>query len=111
VSPVGKSGIAFLGDRDKFVGTGRQRIPSLKDSPGKLTVNVVFAEGETAVTLHGYAELAPKVSVEPGRAGAVQFDAATKHFSVEVECDPRAPVEDSAGDPVRQAKVILKTPE
>jgi hypothetical protein len=111
VSPVGKSGIAFLGDRDKFVGTGRQRISSLKDLPGKLTANILFAESETTVTLHGYAELAPKVSVESGHAGAVQFDAATRHFSVEVECDPQAPLDHSSGDPVRHAKVILKTSE
>lgn len=109
VAPVGKSGIAFLGDRDKFVGTGRQRISSLKDSPGKLTADVVFAETETAVTLHGYAEVAPQISVDSGQAGAVEYDPATKYFSVEVKCDPHASIDRSSGDPVRHATVILKT--
>lgn len=109
VAPVGKSGIAFLGDRDKFVGTGKQRISSLQDSPGKLTANVVLAENETVVTLHGYAEVAPEVSVEAGQAGAVQFDTATKHFSVEIKPDANAPVDNSTGDPVRHVTVILKT--
>ena len=109
VAPVGKSGIAFLGDRDKFVGTGRQRIASLQDSRGKLTVKVVFAETETAVTLHGYAAVAPKISVEMGQAGAVQFDPATKHFSVEVKPNPLAPADHSTADPIRHATVILKT--
>jgi hypothetical protein len=109
VAPVGKSGIAFLGDREKFVGTGKQRISSLQDSPGKLTAKIVFAENENAVTLHGYAEIAPTVSVEAGQAGAVQFDAATKHFSVEVKPDANTPAENSTGDPIRRATVILKT--
>ncbi len=111
VAPVLKSGITFLGDRDKFVGTGRQRISSLQDAPGKLTTQVVFAKSETAVTIHGYAEVAPKVSVESGQAGAVQYDAATKHFSVEVTPDASAPVDNSGGDPVRRATVILKISE
>jgi hypothetical protein len=111
VAPVLKSGIAFLGDRDKFVGTGKQRISSLQNAPGKLMVNVVFAEGEAAVTLHGYAETAPEVSAASGQAGAVQYDAATKHFSVEVKPDTGTPVDNSGGDPVRHAMVTLKTPE
>ena len=108
VAPVGKSGIAFLGDRDKFVGTGKQRISSLQDSPGKLTAKVVFAETETVVTLHGYADVAPVVSVEAGQAGAVQFDATTKHFSVEIKPDEKSPVDNSSADPVRRATVVLK---
>jgi hypothetical protein len=109
VAPVGKSGIAFLGDRDKFVGTGRQRISSLQDSPGQLNANIVFAENETAVTLAGYARLAPKVSVQSGQAGTVQFDPATRYFSVEVKCDPGVPTDNSSGDPIRQATVVLNT--
>jgi len=72
---------------------------------------VVFAEKETAVTLQGYAEAAPKVSVEPGKARAVQYNAATRHFTVEVKPDAGAPVDASDGDPVRHAIVILKTVE
>src|SRR5205807_10044574 len=77
VAPVGKSGIAFLGDRDKFVGTGKQRITSLHDETGKLTIGVVLADNEKSVTLHGYAAVAPKVTIISGLDDAIQYDPAT----------------------------------
>ena len=111
VSPVSESGIAFLGDSEKFVGTGRQRIASLHDEPGKLTATVVFAEKETAVTLHGFAAAMPKVHVESGRAGSVQYDAGTGHFNVEIKPGPKTPVDRSTGDPVRQVTVVFEMPK
>jgi hypothetical protein len=111
VAPVGESGIAFLGDSEKFVGTGRQRIASLHDEPGKLTVNVVFAEKETAVTLHGFAAAKPKVQVESGRAGTVRYDDAAGHFSVEIKPSPKTPTDRSTGDPVRQVTVVFEMPK
>ena len=108
VAPVGESGIAFLGDSEKFVGTGRQRIASLHDEPGKLTATVVFAEKETAVTLHGFAAAKPKVQVESGRAGTVRYDAKTWHFSVEIKPGRKIPTDRSTGDPVRQVTVIFE---
>jgi len=111
VAPVGESGIAFLGDNEKFVGTGRQRIASLHDKPGRLTVNVVFAEKETAVTLHGFAAAMPKVRVKSGRAGSVRYDAATGHFNAEIKPDPKAATNRSTGDPVRQVTVVFKMPK
>jgi uncharacterized protein (AIM24 family) len=111
VAPVGESGIAFLGDSEKFVGTGRQRIALLHDEPGKLTVNVVFAEKETAVTLHGFAAAAPKLQVESGQAGTVRYDAATGHFSVEIKPGPKTPIDHSTGDPVRQVTVVFEMPK
>ena len=53
----GKSGIAFLGDRDDFVGTGRMRIASIADSPTQLNTTVVFAREESELTLHGYTRI------------------------------------------------------
>ncbi len=101
VAPVGRSGIAFLGDRDKFVSTGRQRIASLRDESGRLTVGVIFAKSEESVTLHGYALRAPKVAVRSGAAGPVQYDPATRQFTVELKPDMTLPADESAGDPVR----------
>jgi hypothetical protein len=109
VAPVGKSGIAFLGDSGKFVGTGKQRIASLHDEPGKLTAVVVFAENEKAVTLHGYADAEPKVTILSGVDDPVRYDAKTHHFTVEVKADETAPLEKISGDSVRRVTVLLET--
>lgn len=82
VAPVGPSGIAFLGDEGKFVGTGKQRIVDIRDSPKNLTIGMAYAPGETAVTLHGYSAAAPRVSASGGTAGPVDYDQATGHFRV-----------------------------
>ena len=109
VAPVGKSGIAFLGDKDKFVGTGRQRIESLHDEAGKLTVGVVLAANEKSVVLHGYAPSAPKATVLAGEDDDVQYDPVTRHFTVVINVDTNAPVDKSSSDPVRKMTVILET--
>jgi hypothetical protein len=106
VAPVGNSGIAFLGDEDKFVGTGKQRITSLRDETGKLTAEVALAKGENLVVLHGYSAQAPTATVN-GMNNDVQYDAATGHFTVEVKADPAAPTDDTTGDPVRKATVVI----
>jgi hypothetical protein len=107
IAPVGRSGIAFLGDRDKFVSNGKQRIASLTDQPGQLAAEVLFAPTETQVTLHGYADVAPTVEVLGGHAGAVQYDAATRHFLVSITPDSQAPL-DHGTDPVRHVTVTFK---
>ncbi len=109
VAPVGKSGIAFLGDENKFVGTGKQRINSIEDKPGKLTVGVVLAEGEKSVVLHGYSAKAPKATVVVGVDDDLQYDAATGHFTIEVKADSATPIDKSTGDPVRQLTVVFET--
>ena len=91
VAPVGQSGIAFLGDKNKFVGTGRQRIASMRDEPGKLTVDVILAASEKSVMLHGFA-------ISPPEAPGAQYDPRTKIFSIEVKSDDNAPVDRSSGD-------------
>jgi hypothetical protein len=109
IAPVGKSGIAFLGDADKFVGTGRQRIDLLRDEPGKLGVGVLFAQNENSVTLHGFAASAPKAVVTGGTAGEVHYDKATGHFTVEVKVAAEKALDTYASDPVRRETVVLET--
>ena len=109
VAPVGKSGIAFLGDKGKFVGTGKQRIESLCDEAGKLTVGVVLAANEKTVVLHGYAASAPKATVLAGEDDAVQYDPVTRYFTVAINVDGAAPTDKSSSDPVRKMTVILET--
>jgi len=107
-APVGESGIAFLGDRDKFVGTGRQCISSLRDEPGRLTAEIVLAGNEDSVVLHGFAAQSPKATVKAGTAGDVRYDAATGEFTVEVGADMSAPADKSGGDPVRRVTLVLE---
>lgn len=109
VAPVGPSGIAFLGDKDKFVGTGRQRIGSLEDSPGRMAVGVVLADNETSVVLHGFATGKPRVSITFGAAAPLHFDLASGYFTVEVRVAPGTPEDKSARDPVRHLTVTLAT--
>ncbi|MGH7992880.1 MAG: hypothetical protein ACREDQ_05150, partial [Limisphaerales bacterium] len=109
VAPVGQSGIAFLGDKNVFVGTGKQRITSLHDEAGKLTVGIVFAQNEKSVVLHGYAAVEPKVTVISGLDDAIRYDPVSHYFAVEVKPDGNTPVEQSTGDPVRQLTVVLET--
>jgi hypothetical protein len=109
VAPVGRSGVAFLGDKNKFVGTGKQRITSLHDQAGRLTVGVVLAENEKSIVLHGYAATAPRVTVISGSDDAIQYDPATHYFTVEVQSDAAAPVDNSAADPLRHLTVVLET--
>jgi hypothetical protein len=71
VAPVGPSGIAFLGDADKFVSCGRNRIEQLSDD-GTLRVLVRFAPGEKSVVLRLYAVTEPKVSVVSGSVESLQ---------------------------------------
>ncbi len=83
IAPVGRSGIAFLGDAGKFVSVGAQRIAQLTDN-GAVRATVAFAPGEGAVTLHGYAPTAPTATARNGAVGPVSYDPATHLFSVPV---------------------------
>ncbi|HUA39069.1 MAG TPA: hypothetical protein VMA35_11810 [Candidatus Sulfopaludibacter sp.] len=109
VAPVGQSGIAFLGDKNKFVGTGRQRIVSLDDEPGRLTIGVVLAQNEKSVVLHGYAAAEPKVTVISGSDDTVQYDPASHYFTVEVKPDGDATGAETADARTRQMTVVLET--
>lgn len=68
---------------------------------------MLLAPTETAVTLHGYADAAPSVNVTSGQADPVQYDPATKHFTVSIKPDPNSPL-DKQVDPVRHLTVVFK---
>jgi len=84
--PTG-SGIAFMGDLDKFVGTGKQRVAAIHDEPDRLTARIVFAPTESVVRLHGFCAASPTVRVSGGRAGAVGYDPTSHHFTVDITAD------------------------
>jgi len=86
VSPIGVSGLAFIGDANKFVTAGKKRISAVSDS-GSLQVTVAFAAGESNVTLLGYTpSYAPKVTVNNGSAGPVYLNGG-RLFMVSVSPD------------------------
>lgn len=94
VAQPGLSGIALFGDAGKFVSSGKQRIASLHQEQGKLIAGVLFANGETSVTLHGCCANRPVVRVE-NRELDVAYDPASRHFTVEITPPADAkPVED-----------------
>ncbi|HEV2318139.1 MAG TPA: hypothetical protein VGV18_00200 [Verrucomicrobiae bacterium] len=108
VAPFGKSGIAFLGDEGKFVSAGKERIASLKDKKRKLMATVLFAPGENSVTVHGYADRSPKVSVQAGQARHLEYDDGTGHFQIEINSDAAMAREKIEGDTAREADVTLE---
>ena len=79
--PIGASGIALIGDTNKFVTLGQKRISSLSDT-GVLRATVVFAPGETNVTLCGYAPTNPFVFALAGSTNNVTYSPATHLFSL-----------------------------
>lgn len=108
----GRSGIAFLGDQDDFVGSGRMRISDIADSAKQLTVTVLFAQGENNVTLHGYAQFEPQVSVRSGKAEPVHYDSSTGEFNVAISPNLNTPLisQNSWQPRVRNVVVTLRKP-
>jgi hypothetical protein len=86
VVPVGPSGIAFLGDTNKFVTLGKQRISTMADA-GVLKVTASFAVGETNLTLTGYAPSAPYIGALSGAFGVMNYNPATHFFSIDLAPD------------------------
>jgi hypothetical protein len=105
IAQPGASGIALFGDADKFVSNGRQRIESIGESPGKLTVTIVFAKGETSVRLHGCCETAVSATVD-GQPLNVSYDAGSRHFSVNVDAISATQPADAA-DGTQRVVVVL----
>jgi hypothetical protein len=83
VVPVGKSGIAFLGDLEKFVPLGKKRVWDLSDN-GILEATLQFAPGERSITVQGWAPGAPNVSAVEGRLGKLVFNDSSGRFHVNV---------------------------
>ncbi|MGH2497632.1 MAG: hypothetical protein ACRDIV_23260 [Ktedonobacteraceae bacterium] len=83
VTPIGASGIAFLGDAGKFVSLGKKRITTLTDT-GSVQATITFAAGETSLTMYGYAPTQPNVTASDGATGPVTYNSVTGLFSYPV---------------------------
>ena len=108
IAPVGQSGIAFLGDVGKFVSNGKKRISSVSDQTGALSATVLFAPTESQITLHGYAQVQPYVTVQGGTAAPVSYNSTTGHFTVAVTVSPSTPLNTDT-DPARPVTVTFGT--
>jgi hypothetical protein len=80
-APVGRNGVAVLGDTSKYVPLAAKRFASVSEGKS-VRMTVAFAAGESAVTVTGYAAKLPVVRAVRGSVGAVQYDGATKVFRV-----------------------------
>ncbi len=102
-------GIYFMGDADKLVSLGKQRIADVQNKDNGLEAEVLFAADDKSVTLHGYTAKAPSAIATGGTASAIQYDAQTKHFTCTITPDATlAPV--GSPDPVRKVQVTLTIP-
>jgi len=70
VAPIGRSGIAFLGDLGKFASTGKKRIEELSDD-GTLRAVVRFARGEKHILLYFHSPTQARVTAAAGAVGRV----------------------------------------
>jgi hypothetical protein len=108
IAPIGKSGIAFFGDANKFVGNGRTRIESISDTSTGLTAVVNYdAARDGVVTLHGYSAAQPTVKTVNAHVGAVTFNTTTNEFTVDVSTPAAPKPAAGAADPITQIKVEI----
>ena len=83
LSPVNPQGLALLGDTEKIVPLGKQRIAAIEDH-GTLTVTINFAHGEEMLTISGYASQLPRLKVLQGKLNNTTYDPQTKIFRARV---------------------------
>ncbi len=83
LSPVNREGVALLGDVEKIVSLGKQRIATVEDH-GTLKVRIKFARGEDTLTISGYASHLPNLKALQGRLNNTAYDSQTKVFRAQV---------------------------
>jgi hypothetical protein len=81
VTPLGKDGIAVLGDTAQIVPLSRERFASIRNI-ADVRVTAVYARGEEAVTLTGYAASRPILQAVKGSLDALQYFSGTRLFRV-----------------------------
>jgi hypothetical protein len=104
------SGIAFLGDLQNYVGTGKARIPYLANRSGELLATVAFAKGEKAITLSGVAAYKPAVLVHGGSTDTLHYSPASGLFSVVIKPGVGAGRVRLVHQAVKEVKVVFSKP-
>jgi hypothetical protein len=90
VVPVGRSGVGFLGDTNKFVSNGKARVATLRDAE-ELLAGILFAKGEERVRLSGFAVAPPRVRARNGVIDNVVYDRQSRLFHFDLIAKPGAP--------------------
>lgn len=106
-APVTKSGIAFLGEANAFVGMSKLRIASIDDTSEKLSIDLIFAQAERSMALQGCAPFVPRVEITSGSADPVHYDPQSQHFTVKIYPDLRTQAEHDPADGLRHVHVYL----
>ncbi len=88
-TPVGSSGIAFMGDPGKFASLGKKRISAFSDN-GTISATVVYATGEGPVKVWGWSPTQPQITATVGSAGTITYDATTGLFSAPITAGANA---------------------
>jgi hypothetical protein len=79
MAPVGRSGIAVVGDTGHFVTMGKKRVSSVADN-GNVEMTLAFAAGEGPRTITGYSSFLPAVRATEGTVTAVRWDRPKRQF-------------------------------
>ncbi len=83
LAPIGRSGMAIIGDASEITTAGRQRIPEISDN-GQLHVTVNFAPRKSPQTILIYAPHPPQASVGTGQIRSQSYDPTTRLFQLTV---------------------------
>jgi hypothetical protein len=88
LSPVNRRGLALLGDTEKIVPLGKQRIAAVDDH-GALTATIEFAQGETILAISGYASHRiashrPRLKALQGKLNDTSYDPQTKIIRAQI---------------------------
>jgi hypothetical protein len=87
VVPVGRSGVGFLGDTDKFVSNGKARVAALRDAKA-LSARILFASGEERLRLGGFALTPPRLRARNGVIENLVYDRQTRLFHFDLIAKP-----------------------
>lgn len=91
VAPITQSGIAVIGDLDKFVPMGRKRISSYSDSPNGTVLGISLAANERDLSIGGYASSPIIARAEGASVQSVEYDGTTGLFKVKLQSGVAAP--------------------
>jgi hypothetical protein len=80
---VNRRGLALLGDTEKIVPLGKQRIAAVDDH-GALTATIEFAQGETILAISGYASHRPRLKALQGKLNDTSYDPQTKIIRAQI---------------------------